>query len=394
MLQEFGATLDFNGVPVSEMQAARISKVNKCLVFVFTHKVNAAKFLLNRDHEDVQQEEESQKVRHLALHEFVNVFLNNCSVVDIAPARIDAYESKAKTVAYGKVLINDMLWRSAPPRYNEGRWLAYCNATEWHAISALVGGFGYGAWGRVKLQCESKSSVTESQHEDNQRKEAGENLKAIQTFAKGDFSRFFLVLQLVMLKANEALVHVLFAASEVRLENRNVKARSHRRNSRMKKNDANAKVPTVKMSVVMVAVEEHVHRLWSMLTTIPDDISNKDDDKWPLLFLAEAYWPHHRAPEQECHRIALDCVLDQCAEMCHRFLIEHRNAPYSLIARDGGLVDEEKGSAFLRANHCCVRHVQPLREYCVADRWSQHGGPLQHTRAHQRLGLLLPMQQS
>ena len=218
MLQEFGATLDFNGVPVSEMQAARNSKVNKCLVFVFTHKVNAAKFLLNRDDEDVQQEEESQRVRHLALHEFVNVFLNNCSVVGIAPARIDAYESKAKTVAYGKVLINDMLWRSAPPRYNEGRWLAYCNATEWHAISALVGGFGYGAWGRVKLQCESKSSVTETQHEDNQRKEAGDNLKAIRTFAKGDFSRFFLVLQLVMLKANEALVHVLFAASEVRLE--------------------------------------------------------------------------------------------------------------------------------------------------------------------------------
>ena len=57
----------------------------------------------------------------------------------------------------------------------------------------------------------------------------------------------------------------------------------------MKKNDANAKVPTVKMSVVMVAVEEHVHRLWSMLTTNPDDISSKDDDKLPLLFLTEAY---------------------------------------------------------------------------------------------------------
>jgi hypothetical protein len=374
MLQEFAATLDFNGVPVSEEQAARNSRVNKCLVFLFTHKVNAAKFLLNRDDEDVQQAEEAQRVRDLALHEFVNVFLNNCSVADVAPARIDAWQSKAATVAYGKVLINDMLWRSAPPRYNEARWLAFSTASEWHSMSALVCGFGYGAWGRVKLQCESKSSVTESQVEDNQRKEAGENLKAIRTFAKGDFSRFFVVLQFVMLKANEALIHVLFAASGVRLENHNKNARSRRQRLR---DDAAAKVATrVKMSVVMVAVEEHVHRLWSMLTDNPDDITSKDDDKWPLLFLAEAYWPHHRAPEQECHRIALDCVLDQCAEVYHRFLIEHRNAPYSLIARGGGLVDEEKGSAFLRARHCCVRHVQPLREYCVNDRWSHHGGPL------------------
>jgi hypothetical protein len=30
-------------------------------------------------------------------------------------------EKPGSTIAYGKVIINDMLW----PRYNEGRWLAF-----------------------------------------------------------------------------------------------------------------------------------------------------------------------------------------------------------------------------------------------------------------------------
>ena len=272
VLDEFASTLKFNGVPVSERQRELNEKINKAFAFVFTHHASIARYMLNEDDEEVQEHQRAKRRRDYAIHEHRGSFLNNGSVLDTCAARIDTAKNKDETITRGKYLINDMMFTTAPLAYNESRRLQYMEGTEWHALSALICGHGFGAWAKVQLQCESKPGSAASQHEENKRQEAGENLKAVRIFSKGAFSRFYIFLGYAILKMNELFVKVLLASSGVRIVS-NHKARGA--NSSKKKDQqlqAQHRLSKIKTSAVMNAVEDHLHRMWQVVADCDLDI--------------------------------------------------------------------------------------------------------------------------
>ena len=137
-LDEIASTLNFNGVAVAEEQRVRNEKLNKPLASVFTHQASAARYMLNEDDEDAQEHQWVKRRRDYAIEELCSKFSNSGSVVDTCAVRIDTVKSKDETIARGNLLINDMMFKTAPPQYHSSRWLAYVDGTEWHAVSALI----------------------------------------------------------------------------------------------------------------------------------------------------------------------------------------------------------------------------------------------------------------
>ena len=115
VLDEFASTLKFNGVPVSERQRVLNEKLNKALAFVFTHHASNARYMLNEDDEEVQERQRAKGHRDYAIQGCCCTFLNNGSVLDTCAARIDTAKSKDETITRGKYLINDMMFKTAPP---------------------------------------------------------------------------------------------------------------------------------------------------------------------------------------------------------------------------------------------------------------------------------------
>ena len=92
-------------------------KINKALAFVFTHHASIARYMLNEDDEEVQEHQRAKRCRDCAIQEMCCKFLNNGSVLDTCAARIDTAKSKDETITRGKYLINDMMFKTAPPAY-------------------------------------------------------------------------------------------------------------------------------------------------------------------------------------------------------------------------------------------------------------------------------------
>jgi hypothetical protein len=299
------------------------------------------------------------------------------------PARVPTELGETIDIAkaYGRQVLTDILFRAKIPQHNESRWLAYMDSQEWFTKMLFSTSVPSDAWHTVHFACERPAAQNESDYRKYQRMKDGTRLATGRQHLRGRFLRFYQIVFFILCKHAEAAIYLYFFASSVHIhkaKRRVVRAKRPRTAATAgtaeaaaslggghpgEGDHAAANTPKIcgsdllRMSQCVHGMERHLSQLWKMFL----------DENCDLYKLAEAFWPQDSGNMSEGYATITDGLLTLHSELVHRFALRHGQEPYSLAKSDtkGKWIAPSIASVhtFLNKPDCCVRHVQPIRDY-------------------------------
>ena len=421
-MREYEQHFEFNGVKKSDAQLQARAKCIDMVMCLFRTKTSAEHFhgeLLD----DAKDHADGDAVQLQAMQDFFD-FHNNSSPLDQHFSRLepDGRVSRESAVQEGQRLLTIAQFRTGCPQWNEARMLRYVSCNRWWCRYSMLMPMQANVWNGFKT---SKRVATDGS-ERNREAEDGVRLERARKYCQNPRAQALSLLSYTCLAHIESLVALFFymasdsiegnpvalgsrvplappqvpysltaedmeydaaSAAEQPQDNIGGHAAAEEAEERPGKSSAPTKGKKKKarkkgMNFIVDAVEQFVCELWSIVLGMA---ANSPDCRLPtgqrqdqpasratlsrIREMTVMFWPGGDGEEQACHTMVDQILLTALAEVIFRFLIAHRELPYSSCGVKGAVTSDGQISGALGAagaKPCCVRNVQPLLDFALA----------------------------
>ena len=370
-LAEYAKAFDFNGVKKSEAQLQQRAKCIDVVMSLLKIKHQAEHF-----HEGASSVERAAAAEQLAAVQDFLDFHNNSSPLDDHFSRLEsrAQVTREQALQEGKRLL--ALFRVHVPQWNKARMLRYVGCQRWWCRFSVLMPVQAKIWHSFRP---AKARVTgDSGQERNVTAEDGVRLERARRYSDNPRARALSVLSYSCLGHVEALVALFFYMASDNIEGDPIVQASGsvappqlpysltpedmddagaaeppddvehgaaeeplpgrpRARKPMPSGPGRRTVNKKGMCFIVDANEQFVCELWSAVSTSGYFVTTHQVQDHPVTPTALRYvrevtvlfWPDVAGEEEACHMMVDKVILTLLAEMIFRFLLAHREEPYS-----------------------------------------------------------------
>ena len=414
-MREYEQHFELNGVKKSDAELQARAKCIDMVMCLFRTKTSAEHFhgeLLD----DAKDRAAADAAQLQAMQDFFD-FHNNSSPLDQVFSRLepDGQVSREQAVTEGQRLLTIAQFRTGCPQWNEARMLRYVSCNRWWCRYSMLIPMQAKVWSNFKP---SKRVVLAGDGlEKDRAAEDGVRLERARKYCENPRSQAMSLLSYTCLAHVECLVALFFYMASDSIEGNPVAlgprvplappqvpysltaedieydaaAAAEQPHAAEEGQEAEerrpGKAPTKKrkvkkkgMNFIVDAVEQFVCELWCMVLGADSQDcrlpTGQRQDQQPstatlrqIREMTVLFWPGGAGEEQACHTTIDKVMLTVLAEIIFRFLIAHRELPYSSCGVKGAVSSDGQISTALGAagvKPCCVRNVKPLLDFALA----------------------------
>ena len=260
------------------------------------------------------------------------------------PARFDATKTRAEAAREGFELLDKAVLRAGSPKFEESRWLKMVPSYLWWSRFTLLTNVCRKSLDQISFSCESDSKLSDK---------VGVRVGRARKFFQQALVAFHLVLVVSMIHRLEAFVFVLFFSASVVVDKQG-KFRPSQQSRRKDKDEDEQKAP---LNDVILAAENCAGDLWQMLAA-----PAPDSDGEAMGVLSDLYFPAHLHSPHVKFAAMNHTTMWALSELYMRFLIRHREQPYSSCGVTAANRDEYC-RRFRDTKQCCRLECQAMHEY-------------------------------